>query len=153
MKTVMMILVACVASTAAEARPHRHHYGLICGVTQMAHFGITDRVYAQALRWLDFQSTSPQADAVVVQYRAGRGNGHVSRIVQVIDQCHALVTDEKGTYKRDICRNLAGIVMPSSGPRLAHSHPPRSRHSGHQAPPRERTQYAAYAAVDRFTPR
>jgi hypothetical protein len=52
-----------------------------------------------------------------VQRRRGRAlgggpGGHVSRIVSLISQCRAIVTDEKGTYERDICRNLVAYVKP-----------------------------------------
>lgn len=145
MRTILMIVVACVISTAAEAR-------FDCGRTQARYFGVGS---ARALDWAsDFQHVSAQVGAVVVQTRhgldsAGHQGGHVSRIVQLVDQCHAVVADEKGQYTRDICSHLVAYVMPSIGGG-AHSEPLRSRRTGHWAAPRERAQAVAYAPADRF---
>lgn len=99
---------------------HHSHYGLICGLTQMRHFGITNNRYRMARAWADFAHTSPAPDVVVVQSRSGRASdgsrgGHVSRIVRTIDACHAIVSDEKGTYPRDICSRLIAYVNPRTG--------------------------------------
>lgn len=90
-------------------------HGCICGAVQMAYYGIRDNTYKLARKWLDFPRTSLQPGAVVVSSRGGRGKGHVARIEQVIDNCTAVVTDEKGTYTRNICKRRLGIVMPQAG--------------------------------------
>lgn len=103
-------------------RHHRHHYGLICGVTQMRHFGISDPRKRVALNWADdYPHVSPQPGAVVVQRRNGKQadgkspGGHVSRIISMRGACRALVADEKGTYERDICKRTVAYVMPTHG--------------------------------------
>ena len=121
-----------VVSTNAEARHRHHHYAhhhyhhrhyagvghFVCGLTQRLYFGIKDTSLNLALEWAHkFPHTSAQAGAVVVQRRRGHAlgggpGGHVSRIVQLTGQCRAMVTDEKGTYERDICKNLVAYVTP-----------------------------------------
>ena len=107
--TIMLLL-----SMSAQAR----HYHYICGVTQARHFGLPESKYAVALNWASLPHTDAHPGAVVVQRRAGRAlgggpGGHVSRIVEVLGQCQARVADEKGTYTRDICRNLVAYVQPN----------------------------------------
>lgn len=129
MKFKAMAIIAAamlVTVSTADARPKHHHYhhrhgGLICGVTQMAHFGITNPRYALAKAWLDFKRTFAHAGAVVVSWRPGRDSaghqgGHVARIERMIDdKCRAMVTDEKGTYERNICKRQLAIVEPTYG--------------------------------------
>ena len=144
MKTYLKMAVAAAfalatisVTTDAEAshrragihQHHSHHIGhrrgrhgrFVCGLTQRLHFHITDPRYNYSYAWKDFESTYARKDAVVIQSRRGKASdgrlpgGHVSRIVEVLDECHAMVADEKGVYKRDICRNRVGIVMPPSG--------------------------------------
>ena len=95
---------------------HRHRHGFICGLTQRMYFGLGPE-YNLALNWARLPHTSPHPGAVVVQRRSGRAlgggpGGHVSRIVSVVSQCRAVVTDDKGTYERDICSRLVAYVEP-----------------------------------------
>jgi hypothetical protein len=113
--TIMLLLLP----VSAQARPHHHHrhYGYICGLTQARFFHLDEKKYALALNFADLPHTDAHPGAVVVQRRAGRAlgggpGGHVSRIVQPVSQCVAIVADEKGTYKRDICKNLVAYVQP-----------------------------------------
>ena len=101
------ILLATVAS--ADAR-------FDCGRVQRAYFGLPQK-YNLALNWAGLPHTYAGPGAVVVQRRKGRAlgggpGGHVSRIERMVDNCHAIVTDEKGTYTRDICKNLVAYVNP-----------------------------------------
>jgi hypothetical protein len=111
-RVAALALVCAFMATPALAR----HHGFICGLTQRLHFGLPSK-YNLALAWAGLPHTSAQAGAVVVQRRRGRAlgggpGGHVSRIVSVVSQCRAVVTDEKGTYERDICKNLVAYVKP-----------------------------------------
>jgi hypothetical protein len=125
---VILIVAAVLASTVVPglARGHHHGYGyhthyahhghFICGATQAAYFGLSS-AFNLALHWATLPHTSAQPGAVVVQRRAGRAlgggpGGHVSRIVSVLGECRAVVTDDRGTYTRDICRNLVAYVRP-----------------------------------------
>jgi len=92
------------------------HGGFNCGRTQASFFGLGP-AFNLALHWATFPHTSAHPGAVVVQRRAGRAlgggpGGHVSRIVQVIGQCRAIVADDRGTHQHDICRNLVAYVQP-----------------------------------------
>lgn len=130
-----------LAPSSGEARPHRHGHGLICGAVQQAYFHKGSR---RALDWADeFPHVySPAVDVVVVQRRngrdsAGHAGGHVSRIVQPISQCRAIVADERGRYERDICSRLVALVAPGAGPSLASltsSAPPRRYHGRPRRP-------------------
>ena len=87
-----------------------------CGLFQRLHFCLPTK-YNLALAWDDLPHTTPGPGAVVVQRRRGRAlgggpGGHVSRIERVISECQAIVTDNRGTYKRDICKNLVAYVRP-----------------------------------------
>ena len=113
--TIMLMLLPM----SAQARQHhyRHHGGYICGVTQARYFHLDEKKYALALNYASLPHTNAHPGAIVVQRRAGRElgggpGGHVSRIVQNVSQCVAIVTDEKGTYQRDICKNLVAYVQP-----------------------------------------
>ena len=117
---------------AAKRHGHKvrsdHHYGLVCGLTQRLHFGITNTRYNLARAWLDFPRTTAHPDAVVVQARAGKDSagkpgGHVSRIVRNTGHCTAVVADEKGTYERNICANLLAYVQPRGGAVTAFASP------------------------------
>lgn len=110
--TIMLLLLP----VSAQARQRHRHHGYICGLTQARYFHLPAR-YALALNYADLPHTDPHPGAVVVQRRKGRAlgggpGGHVSRIVENISQCVARVTDEKGTYTRDICKNLVAYVQP-----------------------------------------
>jgi len=145
---VGMAMILAALATTADAR------GFICGATQMAHYGITNPAYKMAQRWRDFQHVSAQPGAVVVQDRKGRASdgkskgGHVSRIVSVIDNCHAIVADERGQYKREICGRNADIVMPSSVRTAALTDMPRARHKSKHA---GRIQLASHIGTDRHS--
>ena len=128
---------ANAAATQLSARRHHGYHrggghGLICGWTAMQHTGETNPKYARALAWLDKPRTTAHPGAVVVSYRSGQdsaGNqgGHVAVIQSVIDSCTAVVSDEKGTYTRNICRNQAGIVEASSSANYASAEPRHQR--------------------------
>ena len=116
---VFIAIVAVVGAGVAGVQAKQRHYGLICGLTQRLHFHKTDKSLNLALEWArKFPHTYAKPEAVVVQWRHGRAlgggqGGHVSRIVRPIDQCHAIVIDEKGQYERDICKRLVAIVDPT----------------------------------------
>ena len=142
-----MILTAMTISTV--------HAAFNCGRVQRAHFGITDPAYNMAQRWRDFERVSAQPGAVVVQDRKGRASdgkskgGHVARIVSVIDNCHAIVADNRGQYKREICGRNAAVVMPSGGRSMAAlTDTPRPRHRHKHA---GRVQIASYSSPDRHS--
>ena len=114
MTRLNVIALTCallITSTNAEAR-------MDCGRTQRAYFHIADRSLNLALEWArKFRHVAAQPGAVVVQRRHGRAlgggpGGHVSRIVRNTGHCRAVVSDNAGTYERDICRNLVAYVMP-----------------------------------------
>lgn len=44
--------------------------------------------------------------------RASPATRHVEGLVRVSGHCRAIVTDNRGTYERDICRNLVAYVLP-----------------------------------------
>lgn len=107
LRVAAAIAVLLITTITADAK-------LICGLVQMAHYGIHDRSFALARHWLVFPRTTPHPGAVVVFSRGHDGrSGHVARIVSVHDRCSATVTDEKGTYERDICRRQLGVVDPN----------------------------------------
>lgn len=104
-----------LATTAAGAR-QRDRGNYSCCIFM---FKLTGAPYTPlALEWArKFQHVSKQEGAVVVQRRRGRAfggglGGHVSRTVTLIGACSAVVRDNRGTYERDICRNLVAYVMP-----------------------------------------
>lgn len=110
-----VVVVSCLIgiSSAAEAKPRQ---GFKCGYVQRIHFGLPAK-FNLALNWATLPHTSARPGAVVVQRRKGRAlgggpGGHVSRIVNVTGQCRAIVTDNRGTYERDICKNLVAYVQP-----------------------------------------
>ena len=147
-KTIASVGLALIlTATTAEAR-------FICGATQMAHYGITDTKYRLARNWADMPHVSAQPGAVVVQTRRGRAlgggpGGHVSRIVQPISECRAIVADEKGQYERDICKNRVALVVPRAGNAMAAlTDTPRPRHKSKHA---GRIQLASHSATDRHS--
>jgi hypothetical protein len=119
-----ILAVSTFSASVADARPIKRGRtgGLICGLTQRIYFHIQDTKYNLARAWaVGFPHTSvPAPGVVVVQSRKGRdsaGNrgGHVSRIVSLTgNNCEAIVADEKGQYKRNICRAKIAWVIPSS---------------------------------------
>lgn len=109
MKKLTIAILLCT-TTVANAKYD-------CGRVQARYFGKPVNQWALALKWATLPHTYPRPDAVVVQRRNGRAlgggpGGHVSRIVSVIDECHAVVADEKGTYPRDICKGRVAVVDP-----------------------------------------
>lgn len=111
-KLLIASLLLCSVATNADA-------SFDCGRVQRAFFGLPPK-YNLALNWATLPHTSPGPGVVVVQRRKGKAlgggpGGHVSRIESVVDTCHAVVTDEKGTYTRDICKNLVAYVNPRGG--------------------------------------
>lgn len=117
MKRWLLIAAVLLACSPAQAH-HRHYRGghFICGLTQRLFFGLPER-FNLALEWATLPHVGAEPGAVVVQRRRGHAlgggpGGHVSRIVSVTGQCRALVRDDKGTYERDICRNLVAYVRP-----------------------------------------
>jgi hypothetical protein len=112
MKKSLIALSLIAVITPAQAEGGK----FICGLTQRLHFGLPAK-YNLAMNWASLPHTHAAPGAVVVQRRKGRAlgggpGGHVSRIESIIGQCRAVVTDEKGTYERDICVNLVAIVNP-----------------------------------------
>lgn len=105
-------------STSADAR-HRYRgacdgiHRCTCGSTQARHFGLPRMVRGhnlwQAVEWTRaFPRTAPHVGAVGYQ-RGGGPTGHVFRIVSYSGGCVAVVTDERGTYERNIC--IRGAVF------------------------------------------
>lgn len=109
MRQIVAAAILLATVSTADAR-------FDCGRVQRAFFGLPEK-FNLALNWATLPHTSPHPGAVVVQRRKGKAlgggpGGHVSRIESVVDNCHAVVTDEKGTYTRDICKNLVAYVNP-----------------------------------------
>lgn len=72
--------------------------------------GHTDRDLWLAQNWArKFPRTTASPGAVVVWTRGGR-SGHVAKIVSMTSACRAVVTDNAGTYERDICRRVIAYV-------------------------------------------
>jgi len=102
-----------------------------CGRFMCGLFGISCNGLTLALSWADrFTRTTAKPGAVVVQRRSGRScarmvgsqcvklgkqGGHVSKIVSLKSSCRAIVRDNRGTYERDICKNLVAYVLPVGG--------------------------------------
>ncbi len=80
-----------------------------CGWYLRRKLGHSDAGLNLAQNWLRFPRTSAHAGAVVIWTRGGR-EGHVAQIVQVTGNCRAIVTDNRGTYQRDLCRGVLGYV-------------------------------------------
>lgn len=112
--------VSDIPRSVPHVRSARHdaNGNFICGATQARHYGLRDPRFRLALNWARLlPHVSPAPDVVVVQRRKGHAlgggpGGHVSRIVRLINACRAIVTDEKGTYERNICANLVAYVRP-----------------------------------------
>jgi hypothetical protein len=113
MRTLIAAVAACLilAIAPADARG-----SFSCGKYMSR---VTGAPYTPLAReWATkFPHTSAGPGAVVVQSRKGRAlgggpGGHVSRIVEMISTCRAIVNDNRGTYERDICRNLIAYVRP-----------------------------------------
>jgi hypothetical protein len=126
-----------------------------CGRHMRAVFGIADSAYNMALKWADFTRTTAQPGAVVVQTRKGKASdgkspgGHVSKIVRVLDTCHAIVNDDRGTRKRDICRNLVAYVLPN--PSTESKSVAKHSHTKIRSQLRKRIKFSKAAAATRPT--
>ena len=106
-----LAIAGLLAAPSAEAR------GLNCGRYLRGHYGLPAQ-FNLARHWLVLPRSSAGPGAIVVQSRRGRAlgggaGGHVSRIVSLTGHCTAIVNDNRGTYQRDICRNLLAYVRPS----------------------------------------
>lgn len=105
--------LACAkAGLALGPKPHAS-----CGWYMRQQFGGRyGAEFNRARAWARLPRTSLQPGAVVVSSRKGRGCGgpcgHVVKVVRVIDQCRAIVHDNRGTYERNTCRNRVAVVMP-----------------------------------------
>jgi len=94
--------------------------GFNCGRYQRWLNGLTAPQYRDlnlARSWLRLPHTTAAPGAIVVQSRHGRAlgggpGGHVSRIERLTGTCTAIVRDNRGTYERNICRNLLAYVRP-----------------------------------------
>jgi hypothetical protein len=115
MKLVTVTAIALALSvTTVDARNFN------CGRTMCRLVGIKNcGSLALALQWAHkFPRTTAQPGAVVVQRRKGRAlgggpGGHVSLIVSVDANGNtAIVRDDKGTYRRNIKKNLVAFVSP-----------------------------------------
>lgn len=80
------------------------------------HGGRYGPAYNRARQWASLPRTTLSPGAVVVSSRKGRGCGgpcgHVVKVVSVLDACRAIVTDNRGTYERNTCRNRVAVVRP-----------------------------------------
>lgn len=105
----ILAAVIILVPTVAVARGCDGIHRCRCGTTQARHFGLPRNYHgcnlAMAREWKRcFPRTSAHAGAV--GYTHGTGpTGHVFRIVDNSSGCgNALVTDDRGTYRRNICR-------------------------------------------------
>lgn len=83
-----------------------------CGYYLRHKLGHGDASLNLAQNWArKFPRTSAHPGAVVVWTRGGN-KGHVAQIVSMTGQCRAVVSDNAGTYERDICRRVIAYVRP-----------------------------------------
>lgn len=88
-----------------------------CGTTQARYFHLP-YIYRghnlkQAIGWKRaFPHVAAPAVGLVVYQRNGGPTGHVSRITAYSGGCTATVTDDAGTYERNICKWGAVYVDP-----------------------------------------
>ena len=107
------LAVAVLLSLASPAQAE----SFSCGRFMSRLYGVP--MTALALDWAKkFPHTSAHPGAVVVQRRKGRAlgggpGGHVSKIERIVSSCRAIVRDNRGTYERDICKNLVAYVDPN----------------------------------------
>lgn len=81
-----------------------------CGWDLSRKLGYNRRSLWLAQNWArEFPRTSAHNGAVVVWNRGG-GRGHVAKIVSMQGNCRAVVSDNRGTYSRDICRGVMAYV-------------------------------------------
>ena len=117
-KAIVAICILAASMSISEARGRHHGYGLNCGRFLSSLLGVPNTPLA--LDWAHkYRHTSAGPGAVVVQSRRGmdssgkRHGGHVSVIVSMIDNCTAVVKDNRGQCPRNICKNLVAYVSPS----------------------------------------
>lgn len=111
-----MIRIIAAAATLLALTATVDARGLNCGRYLRQFYGL-DQSYNLARNWLRLPRTMAAPGAVVVQARRGRAShggpgGHVSRIERVTGHCTAIVRDNRGTYERNICKNLLAYVRP-----------------------------------------
>jgi hypothetical protein len=119
MAVILTFSTLALATTVltAEARRCDGFNGCRCGVTAARAHGLPLNYKGynlkQASQWKRaFPQTTPRPGVVV--YQRGLGpTGHVSTIQSVVDRCEAVVSDEKGTYHRNICRGGAVYLDPN----------------------------------------
>jgi hypothetical protein len=120
-----------------------------CGSTQTAHFGLP-RMYNghnlwQAVEWTRaFPHTSAHVGAVGYQHSNASPTGHVFRVVAYAGGCRATVSDDAGTYERDICSRGAIFVDVAGGGAPTTTYSVRSR--GHRGV----RYHVAYAAPSTY---
>lgn len=117
--TMAVAIFAIFFVNSAEARRGSCDgiHGCTCGSTQTRHFGLP-RVYNGHNLWraVEWKRAFPRTSArpgVIVYQHGGGPSGHVSRIDSMLTVCKAIVTDEKGTYERNICARGAIYLDPS----------------------------------------
>ena len=117
MKKLLMVVAIAVPTLMIGSSPAQAQLGrFTCGLYLRQHFGLGSQ-YNLARNWLNLPRCSLRSGSVVVQRRAGRAlgggpGGHVSRVVRVLSNCRAVVNDNRGTYTRDVCKNLWAYVCP-----------------------------------------
>lgn len=117
-RVVLSVPIIAMLSSPASA-------AFTCGIYMCNLFGVKcvtkERNLKLALEWARAfpRVSSAHPGAVVVSTRTGpalgggRG-GHVARIEKVLGPCAAVVRDNRGIYKRNICKRLVAIVQPRS---------------------------------------
>lgn len=114
---VAAMAVAALMTSPAYARGRGSCDGIhrcICGSTQANYFGLPRMVNGhnlwQAVEWTrTFPRTSIHVGAVGYQHGGGP-TGHVFRVTAYAGGCKATVTDDRGTYERNICSRGAVFV-------------------------------------------
>ena len=107
--------------------------GYRCGYAMRLEFGLTDAGHDRlnrALEWLRFPRAAAEPGMVVVSWRKGRAlgggpGGHVVRIIAKETECLAIVRDDLGTRRRNICSRLLGVVDPEGGLDVSRREPRR----------------------------
>jgi hypothetical protein len=142
---IILALAALLLAIPAEARTHHSHYKYShrgggscdgihrcrCGSTQTAHFGLPRNFNGhnlwRAVEWVRaFPRTTVHA-GVVGYVNHGGPSGHVFRVVQPLGNGQAVVSDDKGTYTRNISNAIFVDPNGNLGVR-GHGH---ARHAAH----------------------
>lgn len=121
MSLATVLLAAMAVTTPAMAYHHRHHHhrggkcdgfqACRCGTTAARRHGLP-YVYRginlkQAAGWKQIGTPiSTPIPGAVAYWRRGGPTGHVATIERPIDRCNAVVSDDRGTYQRNICGAL-----------------------------------------------